>query len=227
MKTNSDNPITKDLHSRSIWDYSLNLQFLSSIGPDFGVELGVWKGSTFQIIDKYCKKAIGFDIYDYGNFWEDQWDIRVMDVKKITKKDLDGKEIDFAHIDASKDFTQVISAIQIMRDNLSPDGIICVADYMTHRDVFIGTQYFLQENREFSIKLRGYNQVYLVKSAGADLIKDVISKFDKKTIKALKLETTYSINIIPKNFHTDIDFAIKTQENISEDLKKFYKNFNR
>jgi hypothetical protein len=46
-------------------------------------------------------------------------------------------------------------------------------------------------------------------------------------VKSLKLESTYSVNMIPKNFKTDIDFAIMTQKNVSEDLKKFYKDFNR
>jgi hypothetical protein len=233
MKMNFDNQTTAQGHSKPIWDYSLNLQFLSRINPDFGVELGVWKGSTFQIIEKYCKKAIGFDNHkwttfgEYKHLWEKSWDIREMDIQKIDKNDFGGKDINFAHVDASKEFSKVIKELEIIRDNLHADGIICIADYITHRDVFTATQYFLRENREFNIKVNGYNQVYLVKSGGADLIEDTISRFDEKIVKSLKLESTYSVNMIPKNFKTDIDFAIMTQKNVSEDLKKFYKDFNR
>jgi|TARA_Y100000034_G_C6758513_1_gene337666 hypothetical protein len=220
-------------HGKSVWDYTFNLQFLSNLKPDLAVEFGVWKGSTFQILQKYAKKAIGIDNLtwtehgEYHDKWPKEWDIRIMDSKDVTAKDFQNEKINFGHIDAAHDFVSVIKDFEKMRDNLALDGIICIDDYITHRDVFTATNYFLRENRKFTLKFKGYNQAFIARSEGAKLIDDVLGKFDKKTRLTLKIENTYSMNIIPREFNTDTNFLVKTQTNISDDLKKFYREFNR
>jgi len=220
-------------HGKSVWDYAFNLQFLSNLKPDLAVEFGVWKGSTFQILNKYAKKAIGIDNLTWTehseihNNWSKDWDIRIMNSNNVTAKDFQNEKINFGHIDAAHDFISVIKDFEIMRDNLALDGIICIDDYITHRDVFTATNYFLRENRQFTLKFKGYNQAFIARSGGAKLIDDVLGKFDKKTLLTLKIENIYSMNIIPKEFYTDTDFLMKTQPNISDDLKKFYREFNR
>jgi len=220
-------------HGKSVWDYAFNLQFLSNLKPDLAVEFGVWHGSTFQILQKYAKKAIGIDNLswtEHGEFhhnWPKEWDIRIMDSKNVTAKDFQNLKINFGHIDAAHDFVSIIKDFEIMRDNLALDGIICIDDYITHRDVFTATNYFLRENRKFSLKFKGYNQAYIAMAEGAKLIDTVIEKIDKKTRAILGIENTYSMNRIPKEFNTDTSFLMKTLPNISDDLKKFYRQFNR
>ena len=217
-------------HGKSVWDFSLNLHFLSILQPKLSVELGVYKGSTFQLLHNFSTKAIGFDINvgqdDYQKDWDKDWDIRVMDTKNITPKDFDHEEINFAHIDASHEFLDVLKDYEIITNNLSVDGIICIDDYITHRDVFTATNYFLREHRDFTLVLKGFDQAYITRSEGAKIIHDVISNFDKNILDTLKIENIYSMNIIPRHPRTDVDYAIRTQKFISEDIKKFYKEFN-
>ena len=123
-------------------------------------------------------------------------------------------------------FLDVVRDFETISNNLAVDGIICIDDYITHRDVFTATNYFLREHREFSLKFKGFDQAYITRPKGAKLIDNVVSRFDNKILQTLKIENTYSMNMIPTNHHTDVEFAIKTQSNISSDLKKFYKEFN-
>ena len=219
-------------HGKSVWDFSLNLYFLSILRPKLSVELGVYRGSTFQLLHNFSTKAIGFDTGkdfgkgDYQKYWDQNWNIKVMDTKDITPSHFDNEQINFAHIDASHKFLDVIRDYETISNNLAVDGIICIDDYITHRDVFTATNYFLREHREFSLKFKGFDQAYITRPEGAKLIDKVVSRFDNKILQTLKIENTYSMNMIPTDHHTDVDFAIKTQSKISSDLKKFYKEFN-
>ena len=232
MKMQNESYGSDNRHGKSVWDFCLNLHFLKILKPKLSVELGVFKGLTFQLLHNFSQKAIGFDYAidfgkgDYWTDWDKDWDIRKMYTKDITPKDFANEEINFAHIDASHLFSDIIIDYETIANSLAVDGIICIDDYITHRDVFTATNYFLREHRDFTLVLKGFDQAYITRSEGAKIIHDVISNFDKNILDTLKIENIYSMNIIPRHPRTDVDYAIKTQKFISEDIKKFYKEFN-
>ena len=216
-------------HGKSSWDYTFNLKFLKLLLPDVSLEIGVWKGSTFQILHKYSKTAIGVDdqSWTFKESYPKEWNIKIMDSRDLSPKHINFNKINFAHISGDHELESVLKDYEFVKNNLANDGIICIDDYITHRDVFVATQYFLRANRNFFIKFYGYNQAYITTLAGAEIIDSILKKITEKDKKQLKIENTYTMNIIPKNYYTDIDLAIKTNPDLQDDLKKFYRDFNK
>jgi len=197
-KTINDNGL---IVHKVIWDWLFLDEFLKNLNPKNSLEIGVANGLTYSLIHKYSQQSLGIEINEELKYPK-EWNILYKDSSKLDTDDLGNNFFNFIHIDGDHSYDSAVNDFKKCKSHINDDTIICVDDYSHIKGVLDATNHFLKENKNIFLKCHGVSQAFLVTKKSEKIFDEVISRFNKKTVKLLNLKTILHLDVWPKNSDT-------------------------
>ena len=187
--------------SKLIYDYLFLFEFLKLLKPKNSLEIGVYKGLTFQLLHKYSKHSLGVEI-NYENksrySYPQEWDIVFKDSFLLTQDDLgSNKFFDFIHIDGCHGYEAVINDLEKCLPHINNTTIICVDDYTHMKEVSDGVKTFIKSNKKFFLKSIGISQAFFVTGESEIIFDQTVANFKKEMVTLLQLKPILKTMINP------------------------------